>query len=43
MTGFKGSVVMKGGTLEVPEYGIYTTNDDTGAYVSMQGGLIKVH
>ncbi len=41
VTGSKGSVVMKGGTLEVPEYGIYTTNDDTGAYVSMQGGLIK--
>lgn len=41
VTGSKGSVVMKGGTLEVPEYGIYATNDDTGAYVSMQGGLIK--
>lgn len=41
VTGSKGSVVMKGGTLEVPEYGIYTTNDDAGAYVSMQGGLIK--
>lgn len=41
VTGSKGSVVMKGGTLEVPEYGIYTTNDDTGAYVSLQGGLIK--
>lgn len=41
VTGSKGSVVMKGGTLEVPEYGIYTANDDTGAYVSMQGGLIK--
>lgn len=41
VTGSKGSVAMKGGTLEVPEYGIYTTNDDTGAYVSMQGGLIK--
>ena len=34
VTGSKGSVVMKGGTLEVPDYGIYTTNDDTGAYVS---------
>ncbi len=41
VTGSKGSVVMKGGTLEVPDYGIYTTNDDTGAYVSFQGGLIK--
>lgn len=41
VTGSKGSVVMKGGTLEVPEYGIYTTNDDMGAYASMQGGLIK--
>lgn len=41
VTGSKGSVVMKGGTLEVPEYGIYTTNDDTGAYVSLQGGTIK--
>lgn len=41
VTGSKGSAVMKGGTLEVPEYGIYTTNDDTGAYVSLQGGLIK--
>ena len=41
VTGSKGSVVMKGGTLEVPDYGIYTTNDDTGAYVSIQGGLIK--
>lgn len=41
VTGSKGSVVMKGGTLEVPEYGIYTTNDNTGAYASMQGGLIK--
>lgn len=41
VTGSKGSAVMKGGTLEVPEYGIYATNDDTGAYVSLQGGLIK--
>lgn len=41
VTGSKGSAVMKGGTLEVPEYGIYTTNDDTGAYVSLQGGFIK--
>lgn len=31
VTGSKGSAVMKGGTLEVPEYGIYATNDDTGA------------
>lgn len=35
VTGTKGSVVMKGGTLEVPEYGIYTTNDDTGAYAAL--------
>ena len=41
VTGSKGSVVMKGGTLEVPEYGIYTTNDDTGAYAALQGGVIK--
>lgn len=41
VTGSKGSVVMKGGTLEVPEYGIYTTKDDTDAYVSLQGGTIK--
>lgn len=41
VTGTKGSVVMKGGTLEVPEYGIYTTNDDTGAYAALQGGVIK--
>ena len=41
VTGSKGSVVMKGGTLEAPDYGIYTTSDDTGAYVSFQGGLIK--
>lgn len=41
VTGSKGSVVMRGGTLEVPEYGIYTTNDDTGAYAALQGGVIK--
>lgn len=41
VTGSKGSVVMKGGTLEVPEYGIYTTKDDTDAYVFLQGGTIK--
>ncbi len=41
VTGSGGNFVMKGGTLEVPEYGAYITNSCDGDSIKMQGGVIK--
>ncbi len=41
VTGSGGSFIMKGGTLEVPEYAVYITNGCDGDRILMQGGVVR--
>ena len=41
VTGSGGSFIMKGGTLEVPEYAVYITNGCNGDRILMQGGVVR--